>query len=193
MPGRARDCARGLHGCAPGNPAEALRGGLLALSTEIAIAGAMFRRKAQDGNRWSLAAALTGTVLGVLLLFSWIDPGWVAQRLGTIVDVPGQMRVDATEFRKQVTLDSLHILRDHPAFGVGLGNFEIAYPPYQSFPSDLSIDFAHNDYVQAAAETGLVGAALIVLTLAIFFRLAFRNGSQRLESGHRWISTRRGP
>ena len=162
------------------------RGGLLALFTEIAIAGVMFRRKAQGANRWSLAAALAGAVLAVVLLFSWIDPGWVAPRLGTIVDVPGQMWIDATEFRKRVALDSLHMLRDHPAFGVGLGNFEIAYPPYQTFPSDLSVDYAHDDYIQAAAETGLVGTVLIVSALALFFHLAFHS-PHRLESSHGWI------
>jgi O-antigen ligase len=162
------------------------RGGLLALSTEIAIAGVMFRSKAQSANKWGLTASLVGALLAVVLLFSWIDPGRAAQRLGVIVD-QGQTWIEATDFRRRVALDSLHMLRDHPAFGVGLGNFEIAYPPYQSFPSDLAIDFAHNDYVQAAAETGLVGAALIVSALALFFRLAFHNVSQRLESGHGWI------
>jgi O-antigen ligase len=163
------------------------RGGLLALSTEIAIAGVIFRRKAKGVRRWSQIATLTGAVLAVVMLFSWIDPGWVAQRLGTIVDIPSKVWVDATEFRKRVALDSLHMLRDHLALGVGLGNFEIAYPPYQSFPSDLTIDYAHDDYLEAAAETGLVGAALIVCALALFFRLAFHHLSERLESNHSWI------
>jgi len=163
------------------------RGGLLALFTEIAIAGVMFRRKAMGVNKWSLTASSAGAVLAVLMLFSWIDPGLAAHKLETIVDVPSQMWIDATEFRKTVALDSLHMLRDRPIFGVGLGNFEIAYPRYQSFPSDLSIDYAHDDYVQAATETGLVGAALIVLALVLFFRLAFHKAGRRLESGHGWI------
>ena len=41
--------------------------------------------------------------------------------------------------------------------------------------------------MQAAAETGLVGAALIILALALFFRLAFHDLRRRLESGHGWI------
>lgn len=79
------------------------------------------------------------------------------------------------------------MLRENLAFGVVLGNFEIAYPAYQSSPSDLAVDYAHNDYPQAAAETGLAGVALIVCALALFFRTTFRNLSRRLESGRGWI------
>ena len=46
---------------------------------------------------------------------------------------------------------------------------------------------AHNDYVEAVAETGLVGAVLILSALALFFRLAFRDLGSRLRSGGDWI------
>ena len=163
------------------------RGGLLALCVEITVAGVMFRRRARSVNRWGLAGSLAGAAFAVLLLFSWIDPGWVAERLGAVFDLDGQKWVETTEFRRRVSMDSLCMLRDHPAFGVGLGNFELSYPPYQSFPSDLTIDYAHNDYAQAAAETGLVGAALILSALVLFLRLAFSGLRHRLEAGHGWI------
>jgi O-antigen ligase len=75
----------------------------------------------------------------------------------------------------------------HPVLGVGLGNFETAYPGYQSFPSDLWIDYAHDDYVEAIAETGVVGAVLIFSALVLFRRLAFRDCGQWLRSGGSWI------
>ena len=163
------------------------RGGLMALAAEIVITGIIFWRNAKTVRKSSLFVTLAGAVVAVLMLFSWIDPGSVAQRLGTIVEIPGKVWVDATEFRKRATLDSLRMLRGHPAFGVGLGNFEAAYPAYQSFPSDVTIDYAHNDYAQAAAETGLTGVLLIVFSLGLFFRSAFRNLKSRLESNHGWI------
>jgi len=163
------------------------RGGLLALFTEVAIAGVLFRRRAQGPSKWSVTASLAGSALAVFMLFCWIDPGWAAQKLETIIDVPSQMWMDATEFRKTAALDSLHMLRDYPVLGVGLGNFELAYPRYQSFPSDLSVDYAHDDCVQAMAETGLVGAGLIVFSVVLFFCLAFHNADSRLKAGHGWI------
>jgi O-antigen ligase len=67
-----------------------------------------------------------------------------------------------------------------------LGNFATAYPRYQSFPSDLWIDYAHNDYVQAMAETGLVGTVLIVSALGLFLYAAFGTsvGDQETGSGN---------
>lgn len=45
----------------------------------------------------------------------------------------------------------------HPFTGVGLGNYETAYPAYRvpSWPNPLG--HAHNDYLNVLAETGLVG------------------------------------
>lgn len=150
------------------------RGGLLAVAAEIVIAVPVVRglRAPHIGTR-SLAAAVAGTILAGVLLFTWVDPGIITQKLGMIVEVGGPAWVEWAGFRKNVASDSLRMLRDHPIYGVGLGNFENAYPRYQSFSSDLWIDYAHNDYVQAIAETGLVGAALIVLALGFFLRCAF--------------------
>jgi O-antigen ligase len=166
------------------------RGGLLALGAEVVIAVAVLGRRSAGASpavapashlrgrtrrlgSGGLAALVAATILAAVLLFTWVDPGFVAQKLGLIVDVGGPAWTEWAEFRKTVASDSLRMLRDHPITGVGLGNFETAYPPYQSFPSELWIDYAHNDYVQAVAETGLVGGALILLALALFLRQAF--------------------
>src|SRR5207244_2101127 len=116
------------------------------------------------GQSAATAAALT--LLAAALLVYWIDSGWATGRLGRVFKVASTAAVDSG--RKSWALDSLRMLRDHPVLGVGLGNFETAYPAYQSLPSDLWIDHAHDDYVEAVAETGLVGAALILSALALF-------------------------
>ena len=69
----------------------------------------------------------------------------------------------------------------------GLGDFETAYPRYQSYSSDTWVDHAHNDYVEAAAETGLVGALLILSALALFLPLAFRDWKNPFRSHGGWI------
>jgi O-antigen ligase len=68
-----------------------------------------------------------------------------------------------------------------------LGSFEVAYPRYQSLPSDPVWDHAHNDFAEALAETGVAGGFSILTALAIFFCLAFRNVSERLKSQAGWI------
>jgi O-antigen ligase len=161
------------------------RGGLLALSAEIGIVVALGRWHARDGERRGLVT-MGVAILVALLLFFWVDPGSVAKRLGAVAS-PGNAWTEWSSFRKCVTLDSLRMLRAHPIFGIGLGNFETAYPQYQSFPTDLTVDYAHNDYAEAMAETGLVGTALILSALALFFCLSFRDLGERLRSRGSWI------
>ena len=160
---------------------------MLALSAEVVIVFAIGGWKVRDTGRRRLATAVATSVLAALLLFTWVDPGFIAQKLVLVTKVGGPAWMEWADFRKKVASDSLQMLRDHPLSGVGLGSFETAYPRYQSFPSDLWIDHAHNDYVEAVAETGLLGAALILSALALFLRLAFRDWGNGPPSEGSWI------
>ena len=163
------------------------RGGLLALSGEIAIAAGVLRRAgARTMQRRRLAMAAAFALLAGAMLFAYVDPGWVAKRLGSVAYVDSTW-AEWTGTRQKMARDALHMWRDHPLLGVGLGDFETAYPRYQSFPSDEWIDHAHNDYVEVLAETGLVGALLILSALAFFLRLAFRDGGRHIQSQAGWI------
>jgi len=69
------------------------------------------------------------------------------------------------------------MFRDHPATGVGPGNFEENVRYYADRVSDtLRIEAiaAHNMYVQALAELGLQGAVLLVVLLVVGWRAAER-------------------
>jgi len=163
------------------------RGGLLALALEIAVATIALSRagsRTRQARRLAMAAALT-FVAGVML-FAYVDPGWVAKKLGSVAYID-RTWADWASDRKNMASDALRMWRDHPLLGVGLGDFETAYPHYQSFPSDLWIDHAHNDYAEAGAETGVVGAVLILSALALFLRLAFRDWGNALRSHAGWI------
>jgi O-antigen ligase len=124
-------------------------------------------------------------VAGVTL-FAYVDPGWAAKKLGSFAYVDKTWMEWSGE-RKRMAGDALRMWRDHPLLGVGLGDFETAYPRYEIFASDLWVDHAHNDYVEAAAETGLLGALLILSTLVFFLRLAFRDWKDPFRSHADWI------
>jgi O-antigen ligase len=165
------------------------RGGLLAVITEALIALALVPGlRARRGGARGLAGIVASTILAAVLLFTWVDPGIVSQKLGLIVDAGGPAWSEWAEFRKIVAADSLRMLRDHPVTGVGLGSFETAYPRYQSLPSDLWIDYAHNDYVQAAAETGLLGGLCILWALAFFLRTVFSKGRSSGTDRHEIVN-----
>jgi O-antigen ligase len=162
------------------------RGGLLAVSLEIAVATSVLRRRGARnpmGRRWAMAAI---TLLAGVMLFAYLDPGWVAKRLGSLAHTDGAWAEWAGS-RKVMALDALRMWRDHPILGVGLGDFGTAYPRYQSYPSNEWVDHAHNDYIEALAETGLVGALLILSALALFLRLAFQDWWRPIRSQASWI------
>ena len=68
-----------------------------------------------------------------------------------------------------------------------MGSFVAAYPPYQTEVSDLVTEHAHNDYVEALAETGLAGGVLILAALALFIPAAFGNPAVQLKAEAGWM------
>jgi len=86
-----------------------------------------------------------------------------------------------------VARDTLHILKDYPWLGTGLGSFEVAFTRYQTLPTDLIWGHAHNDYVEALAEGGVIGAFAILAALILFFRMAFARLTDRLRHEAGWL------
>ena len=77
--------------------------------------------------------------------------------------------------RVQIWQETIRMIKDHPVFGVGAGQFRDQFKSYMSSP-DGTIVFAHNLFLQVAAEFGLAGllvfCAIIALILAMGFMLA---------------------
>ena len=84
---------------------------------------------------------------------------------------------------------SLDMIKDSPWIGIGVGTFEMNYPRYQGKYLRLkeysnytgSTIHAHNEYVETAAETGILGiGSLIWFIIAIF-----KYGSDLLKNRER--------
>ncbi|MDA0748636.1 MAG: tetratricopeptide repeat protein [bacterium] len=78
---------------------------------------------------------------------------------------------------------TLLMIRDNPILGVGLGNWELAYPPYDGgklIQPEHNPLRPHNDFLWIWSETGTLGLLAYLALLGIFFRSAislFRNGA----------------
>jgi len=80
--------------------------------------------------------------------------------------------------------DMLPMARRFPLFGVGLNAFSTAYPFYQTVWKTEWIGEAHDEYLQALLDTGVLGAALFAAVLVIVFRRALaRAASSPLDLG----------
>ncbi len=109
----------------------------------------------------------------------------LSERLRQVLDP----RSTTVRERLDLFANTAAIIRDHPVLGVGAGGFHAAYPEYARaerihVPGRLTQsrqpERTHNDLLQTAAETGIPGAALlliaVLLALAPVLRLA-RAGS----------------
>ncbi|MCD6292191.1 MAG: O-antigen ligase family protein, partial [Deltaproteobacteria bacterium] len=88
--------------------------------------------------------------------------------------------------------NSLMMIKEHPVFGVGLGNWRFNYPLYyKSFARDSCFSYnvqvrkAHNDYLQLAAECGIPTLLLFLLLWGRQFYL-LRYSTTADDDGEDW-------
>jgi O-antigen ligase/tetratricopeptide (TPR) repeat protein len=106
--------------------------------------------------------------LRVVLLSLVVGAGVALAAVGTSARRQMDTRLDET-LRGEVSgmtrvalwADTAKMTRDFPLWGVGLGAWSTVFPHYQR-PSWAGVYFreAHNDYVELAAETGMIGVGL---------------------------------
>jgi len=122
------------------------------------------RSKRSNSTKW-----LLGSFIAVILVYSiWIGLDPVIDKFSdTTRELPN---------RTYIWKDSINMIRDFPLFGVGLGNFSLAYTLYKKDAYWPHVyDHAHNDYIELATETGIVGFALVFWALIAFFRKVYRS------------------
>jgi O-antigen ligase len=161
------------------------RGGFVCLLVEALVLGwVLWRRSGNDERRFG--AMLPIGLAAAALLFFWMAPNRIVRRLGGLANLTRTTQITFGQ-RELAARNTLRIFRDHPWLGTGLGSFETIFPQYRNFPTDFEWAHAHNDYAEALAETGAAGGALIVFSLALFFRLAFKNLIARRPDEAGWI------
>jgi len=85
-------------------------------------------------------------------------------------------------YRPQLWYSAVKMTADNPVYGVGLGNYGKIFPRY-NFPVENEAlrygkytDFAHNEYLQMAAEAGIPG---FLILLWLIYMLLRRTGKYR--------------
>ena len=152
------------------------RGGVISLLIEMGIWGVLFGRSRLVGRRRAAAisAIMAFSVVAMLLL---IAPPEILERYQTLIKSPDL----SLGMRKQMLMDTLHLFRDHPWLGTGLGSLETAYPRYQSVFRERVVEHAHNDFAELLAETGIVGMGLALIGVAVFLTTAFHKAKAKVD------------
>ena len=163
------------------------RGGAVVLVVQgLLLAGILIGSRPRGGPLRSFPLLLA-VVLISALVFSWMaSTGRVAGNAWSVFETNRSLDVTLGD-RMRVGMDTLRIVRSHPWLGIGVGCFEDVFPSYLTFAKDLHWTHAHDDVLEAVAETGLPGAIMILAGAVLFLRTAFRHLESRLLHGWGWI------
>lgn len=137
---------------------SASRGGILAAAFAMLMMAGLFWMK-KGYRRWG------GFALGLFL---------IALIYGLHIGMDPTLRKFEKEqglYHRLLTSQSLlPMIRDYPVTGVGWGNFRFLYPRYcpREYDGVSSSGYAHNDWLEAGAETGLLGLGLIGFIYGLF-------------------------
>ncbi|HMP76902.1 MAG TPA: O-antigen ligase family protein [Kiritimatiellia bacterium] len=124
--------------------------GLIAgISVTVALLG--LRRGA---GRALLLLVVAPLVMGLAGVAAWMLSPLIQERVADALQ--GNVRINLWR-------DTLAMIADKPWFGFGPGSYRWVYPHYwHHLKVYLDPEFAHNDYLQLAAEFGLAGAILLL-------------------------------
>lgn len=145
---------------------------LLAVGLLCVLRARALRRTAS----WLVASVL---VIDLVIIGQWVGLDRVVERLSATPLVATTSastgrdadrtpwREESLDERLRAAGDALSMVVARPLAGFGGGSFHVAFPPFKGSEHRLGFyDHAHNDYVEVAADTGLLGLLLLMLLVA---------------------------
>jgi len=155
------------------------RSGIACLGIGFAVMGVVHSRKGLRG--WVRAG-----IVAALLVFSAASVAWagadrLAVRFSTWQD-------DSLGGRLAIWRDARQVIREFPAAGTGFNTFGTAMRFYQTTHLQEHYAEAHNDYLQIAAEGGLLIGIPALALVVVFVRTARRRLRETLQGSRAyWI------
>jgi hypothetical protein len=155
------------------------RSGMASFVVAVVVAAAFvwhaFVRRVRGALLLLAAAAVV-----VLAVFSWAGLEAAVNRFSTASEDAGS-RIGAWR-------DTIRIVRDFPIFGVGMNGYGTAMLVYQSGDRRMFYKESHNDYLQIAAEGGVLFAVPAAIAIAIIaYQVRKRFGEERDPPMTGWI------
>ena len=150
------------------------RGGVIFL-----VVGVLLWLAALGRNHRSLPLLVSSILIaGTLVWIFLISEGQARNRILEFLGVESGAKAGlfARDLRSKIFFDTLHIIRDYPLTGTGLGTFGYVFPFYMQASIDEAMPIhPESDWLMLAAECGipalLFAVALLVLLVSEVFRL----------------------
>jgi O-antigen ligase len=142
----------------------ASRGGIVGFSVELGLILILVFARRRDRKQVVAAAMI---LVFTIALVAWLGVGQALDRFTSY------RRLEVSESRRsEMTRDSWRIFMAHPIGGTGLGTLQEVFPRYETLYDGKIVNHSHNDYIEALAETGLLGGLCGLFYLFFLFREA---------------------
>jgi len=148
------------------------RGAWISMGISFLLMGLIFIRKGIVNLK---NIFLFGMILLLILCLAYFGKELIFSRLGQISGQDGgdiSMRT-----RLLIWKGSADMILHNPLIGSGIGTFVWAFTPFRPQGLNVQANFAHNDYLQMAAEMGML-APLIFLWMALIVLISI------MKKGH---------
>ncbi|MCP4537433.1 MAG: hypothetical protein GY832_09835 [Chloroflexi bacterium] len=150
---------------------------LLGLPASLLVMGWQVSNRLGTVHRYRWAA-LALVVIGALALVPLLR----VPRFASLLD----LRTGSTFFRLEAWRSSLTLIREHPWFGVGPGNFLDAYRTRYVLPSawqEFNLEHPHSVYLDHWTRLGVLGVLAGIVVQVAFWRQVRRERGQLLVIG----------
>ena len=158
------------------------RGGWFSLLIAFLVMGVvLIKNKKIKVKYFSISIILLTMVFG----FITFNEKEVLQRVGTIGGAvfKHQGLELSLEGRDKIWEGTVGMIKDKPLLGVGIGDFDAGFYRFRPEGFDMRAVYAHNDYLQMAAEMGLLAPLLMLLIFATIITAGIRQGKHPLLLG----------
>jgi O-antigen ligase len=121
---------------------------------------------------------------GFIIFFLFLITSLYALHIGVEYPV-GRFRHidDSYKSRARLSQKAMDMFKDYKVTGIGVGNFQYAYPKYQPAQrKEAFIEHAHNDWVQFLAEAGVIGFCLLWAGILYYVYQTIRLWRKRTDS-----------
>jgi O-antigen ligase len=143
------------------------RGGWAGTAGALVFMAVVLLLKKGFAHKRLVGYLLAGTVVTAVIVMASTP---VVERIITLTQ--GDLE-DNIAHRRNLWEGTRHMIADNPAAGTGPGTFQVAYPPYQQPGYTVLARYAHNDYLQFTADTGILFIPLMLWLLYLFFKTGF--------------------
>lgn len=154
------------------------RGAWLSLCAAFFVVGAVMILK---GARKIKALVISALLAGMMVTLIYFGREIVSERMETMSDL-GEEGSSVT--RLMIWQGTVGMIRHDPLIGTGIGTYEYAFSPHRPEGLNVKANYAHNDYLEMAAEMGVLAPVIMIwIFLSIIMTGLNREEPSRYTTG----------